>query len=614
MKEQHSRWLVLGVASLAVFMFFLDATIVNISFPALRAAFPSASQGSLSWVLNAYTITFAALLVAAGRTADLVGRRRTFLTGLAIFAAASALCALAPSVALLIAGRAAQAVGGAMVVPSALGLVLPEFRPEERGTAVGIWSAVAAVAAAVGPTLGSGIVDLGGWRWIFLVNLPVGIAAILMGRAVLRESSDPAATRPDLLGALGLGAAMALLALGVVEGGEWGWSSARTASVFLIALAGLVAVLVRSARHPSPIVDVRLFRIRSFGTANTASLLFGIGFFASMLNGVLFLTGVWGYSMLKAGLAITPGPIAAGVLAAIGGRIADRRGYRAVVVPGCALAAASAVWLLAFAEPEPQYLLVWLPASLLMGAGIGLGFATLGGAAVSSLPPSWFALGSGVLSTSRQFGGAIGVAALIAVHASDQLNGPMVAFDRSFVLIGASVLAAGLVSLRLSQGSAEPRTASLEADLVEPLHPEGIHWSPVSSDGHDATNTLGESIHRFLAAYKAGWADPASGALAGIWAEDAVMMHPELAEPMQGRAAIMAYLTDILRIVPDLSVTPLASAANGSTVFVHFKARATVAGEPIEWEGVDRFELGDGVAVAGRGFFDTALIRQALTR
>ena len=467
------RWIVLSTASLAVFMFFLDATIVNIGFPALRDAFRSSSTEALSWVLNAYAIVFAALLVAAGLRADRVGRRATFLTGVAVFTGASALCGLAPNVGLLIAGRALQAAGGALLVPSALGLVLPEFGVHERGTAVGIWSAVAAVAAAIGPTLGSGIIELGDWRWMFFVNVPIGIGTIFLGRRVLRESKDPSARRPDAAGVIGLGIGMAALALGIVQGGDWGWSDPKVVGSFVLGVALIAAVVARSNTHPSPVLDVALFRVRSFAAANVASLFFAVGFYASMLNGVLFLTGVWGYSLLRAGLAITPGPLTAAVAAGIGGRLADRRGYRAVIVPGCLLSVAGSIWLFSVVETSPAYLAVWLPAQILMGAGIGFGFATLGGAAVSSLPPANFGVGSAILSTFRQFGGAIGVAALIAVLGTPQPGEVLAAFDRAFLLVGAAILMSGLVSAAIQK----PKHISLGEHAPAGVVPEVVAGS-----------------------------------------------------------------------------------------------------------------------------------------
>src|SRR5215212_7086682 len=249
-------WKVLLVTAVAVFMSFLDATIVNIAFPDIERSFPEASLGDLSWILNAYNIVFAALLVPAGRVADMVGRRKMFFIGLATFLAASALCAFAPNVELLIAARVLQAVGGAIVVPTSLGLMLPEFPPAKRATG--------AVAAATGPSLGGVLVDLTSWRWVFLVNLLIGIPAVFPARRLLVERLDEGAHRalPDALGVVLLTAAVGLLSLGIVKGPDWDWDDRVIGSVVAGAVL-LVAFLVRSRRHRAPVIELSLFRIRS---------------------------------------------------------------------------------------------------------------------------------------------------------------------------------------------------------------------------------------------------------------------------------------------------------------------------------------------------------------
>src|SRR5215207_6296706 len=242
-------WKVLLVTSVAVFMSFLDATIVNIAFPDIERSFPEASLGDLSWILNAYNIVFAALLVPAGKVADIVGRRKMFFVGLWTFLAASALCAFAPNVELLIAARVLQAVGGAIVVPTSLGLMLPEFPPAKRATATAIWGATGAVAAATGPSLGGVLVDATSWRWVFLVNLLIGIPAVFPARRVLRETrEDHPGPLPDMVGVGLLVGGVGLLSLGIVKGEEWGWGGGRVIGSLLAAVLLLVAFFVRSAR------------------------------------------------------------------------------------------------------------------------------------------------------------------------------------------------------------------------------------------------------------------------------------------------------------------------------------------------------------------------------
>src|SRR3954453_18237690 len=409
-------WKVLLVTSVAVFMSFLDATIVNIAFPDIERSFPDASLGDLSWILNAYNIVFAALLVPAGKVADIVGRRKMFFIGLWTFLAASALCAFAPNVELLIAARVLQAVGGAIVVPTSLGLMLPEFPASKRATATAIWGATGAVAAATGPSLGGVLVDATSWRWVFLVNLFIGIPAVFPARRLLVERYDEAAHRvlPDALGVVLLTAAVALLSLGIVKGPDWGWGDRVLASA--AAGAGLlVAFLLRSRRHPAPVIELSLFRIRSFAVASTAVFVFSVAFYALLLCNVLFLTQVWDYSVLKAGFAVTAGPLTAAVFSVIGGRLSDAYGQRVVAVPGGLTFAAGALLLTIMPGLEVNYWGHIFPAMVVSGAGIGLTFASLSSAAVAQLPSHRFSTGSAVSTCFRQLGAVVGVSLLVAV-------------------------------------------------------------------------------------------------------------------------------------------------------------------------------------------------------
>src|SRR4051812_41000495 len=314
------KWQVLLVTSVAVFMSFLDVTIVNIAFPDIRASFPETSLSDLSWILNAYNIVFAALLVPAGRLADRTGRRRTFVAGLVLFLAASVAAGLAPTVEVLVAARVVQAVGAAALVPTSLALLLPEFPLAQRATATGIWGAMGAIAAALGPSLGGTLVNAAGWRWVFFVNLAIGLPALIPARRLLRESREPnPGPMPDAVGVALLVAGVALLSLGIVKGQEWGWGSARVVGTLGAAVLVLVLFALRSSRHPAPVVEPALFRVRSFAVANAGAFAFALGFYAFLLGNVLFLTGVWHYSVLTAGFAMTPGPLMAAVGAVTGG-------------------------------------------------------------------------------------------------------------------------------------------------------------------------------------------------------------------------------------------------------------------------------------------------------
>jgi EmrB/QacA subfamily drug resistance transporter len=406
---------VLAVGSASSFLVYLDATIVNVAFPDIRASFSGATLAGLSWILSAYGLVFAALLVPGGRYADVVGGRRLFLAGLAAFTFGSVLCAAAPSVPLLVAARVLQAGGGALLVPASQLLVMAAFPPEQRMKVIGVMAGVAALASALGPVLGGLMVDLGGWRLVFLVNLPIGLAALVLGRRMPAPPPGSLVRRPDLLGSALAVAAVGALALGAVQGPVWGWGDPRTIGSF-VASAVLTPLLVwRCARHPAPVLELSLFRGRSFSTGNAGALLLGTSFFGLVLANSLFLTQVWGYSVLKAGLAIAPGPLASAVAAIVAGRFTDRVDPRRFILPGAVTSAVSAVWLATQVGAEPAFVAEWLPATLLMGVGVGLGFATIVAVCVRDLGPAQLGIGSGMSATTRQLGAVLGVAVLVAI-------------------------------------------------------------------------------------------------------------------------------------------------------------------------------------------------------
>lgn len=413
--RDRRRPLAIATACLGGFLAFLDATIVNTAFPSIATSFADASLAQLSWVLDAYFIVLAALLVPAGGLADRFGRKRVFLAGTLLFAAASLACALAPSWQLLVAARVVQGAGAAIVVPVSLALILPEFPVARRAAAVGMWGASAALAAAGGPALGGALSQLADWRWVFLVNVPLGLLTWALARRALVEQADERADGlPDLLGAVLATAGLGLLALAIVEGGGWGWTSPRVLGAAAAAVVLLALTAVRCAVHPRPIVDPSLLRIASFRRANAGLLLVAMGFFSTILANVLFLTSVWEYTLLAAGVAVMPGAIFSALAAVPAGRVADRHGHRAVIVPGCLLYVAG-IMVVRGAGAEPDFLGTWLPAMALNGIGLGMAFPTLGAAALRDVPPERFASASAISSAFRQFGGVLGTAILFAV-------------------------------------------------------------------------------------------------------------------------------------------------------------------------------------------------------
>jgi EmrB/QacA subfamily drug resistance transporter len=438
---------VVGVLSLAVFMSSLDLFIVNLAFPYISRDYPGTSLSSLSWVLNAYTIVFAAVLVPAGRWADRIGRRRLFSGGLILFSFGSVLCGLAPGVAALIAARVIQAAGAGAMVPASLSLLLAAVPPPVRPKALGTWSALGALGAALGPVIGGALVQVD-WRWVFWINVPVGVAAVFLAARVVPESKDPNVSgRPDILGAGLLAAAVGLVALALVKAPEWGWGSASFLGLLAASVVCGAAMVYRSRRHHSPVIELELLRSRTFSGSFAASILYYAGFGAFVLSSVEFLTGVWHYSAVEAGLAIAPGPLMVLPFARL---VAPRLtallgGPGRVAVIGCFVnALAQALWLWRI-QVAPSYVSHLLPAQLLGGAGVGLTIPSLLGAGSASLTPARFGTGSGILNTGRQVGTVLGVAGLVAILARVSPD-PLAAFRGGLVLVIAFFAAAGVVS------------------------------------------------------------------------------------------------------------------------------------------------------------------------
>ncbi|WP_436792893.1 MFS transporter [Actinospongicola halichondriae] len=407
-------WPIFAVTVAAAFMVALDLSIVNVAFPSIRTSFVDVSNATLSWVLAAYSVVFGALLLGAGRIADRSGRRRIFLTGLAVFALGSLVCGAAPTVLVLIGGRAVQAVGAALLMPASLALLLAATAPRARAQVVAMWGGISALAVATGPSLGSLLIDAGGWRWAFLVNLPIVMMVGALTRRIVPESQT-GGPLPDLVGIGIVTAAVGALALAITQGSDWGWSSVSVVTLFGLSVGLLPVVIARSRRHDAPAIDLDLFRIRTVAIANAATLLYAIGFFGMLLANVLFLTSVWGYSTLAAGLAITPGPLVVAVLSGPAGRLAGRHGYASVLVAGGVIFAAGLAWYVVLVGEEAQFLTHWLPGSLLVGVGVALSFPVLSAAAVADVPPERFAVGGAMNQTARQLGAVVGVAVLIAV-------------------------------------------------------------------------------------------------------------------------------------------------------------------------------------------------------
>lgn len=436
------------LASVASFLAYLDVTVVNVAFPQLERDFPAASLSPLSWNVTAYAVAFAALLAPLGRVADLAGRRRVFVWGISTFAAGSALAAAAPGVDTLIAARAVQGVGAAAMIPAALGIVLATAPPERRAAAVGVWGAAGSLAAAAGPTVGGVLVDAFGWRAVFLVNLPLAGLAIAGAVRRLPAFAPRPAQRQDVAGAALFVGALGVLVVGLTQTGPWGWGDPGTLAL-LGGGVGLAAVaLARAARHDAPAVEVRLLGDRRFAIATAASVFAGASLFAWLLFGVLFLTGVWHYSILRAGLAVSPGALVSVAASLAAGRAAQHGRAGHAVVAGGVIVALTAFALALVLPDDPAYLAVWLPAGVLSGLGIALVLTGLVSAGAAALPAERFAAGTGLNLTARQVGGAIGIAIAASILTASAAD-PAAGFARVFALCGAFALLAAVAGALL---------------------------------------------------------------------------------------------------------------------------------------------------------------------
>ncbi|WP_051022471.1 MFS transporter [Nocardia pneumoniae] len=438
---------VLAIVSVGVLLSSLDLFIVNVALPDMATDFAGAKLSGLSWVLNAYAIVFAALLVPAGRLGDRSSIRTTFLLGLAVFVIGSALCATAWDVGSLVVFRVLQAVGGALLTPASLGLVLAASPPQRRAAAVRLWVAFGGLGAALGPVLGGVLVEFG-WRWVFLVNVPIGLVAVVVGLRMLPDPPGDGGRLPDLIGATLLVGAIAALVLGLVKGEDWGWSAAGVLAAFATAAILTVAFLVSSSRHHSPVVDPALLRAPNFALMTGNAVFFNVAFGAMLLSVVLWAQNVWGWSALRTGLAIAPGPLMVPVVAVLAGRLIGRIGAGPVIAAGGITFGAAMLWWAQAITLQPDYVGGLLGGMLVSGIGVGLTLPTAFAAGTSGLPPQRFATGSAVLSMARQIGLAVGVAVLVAVLGSPA--GPeatLDAFQRGWYVTAAVAVIAGLVGI-----------------------------------------------------------------------------------------------------------------------------------------------------------------------
>ncbi len=447
-RTSRSPWPTFVLCALASYITTLDISIVNVAFPEIVRVFRT-TRADASWIVTIYNICFAGLLIVSGKTADQFGRKRMFMSGVAVFAIGSAACAIAPNLLTLIVGRMVQGVGGAMLAPASLGLLLAAFPPEKRSSTVALWGVFGALGIASGPSLGAVLITLTDWRAAFYINLPVCLIMLWFGRIHFAETPRVAREhRPDLFGAALVTLSLGALALGLSRSEVWGWGDARTIGSLVTAVVAAPLFWQRQKRHPDPILDLSLFRSRPFKAANLSSLFFYGAFAASGLNNVLFLRQVWDYSLLRAGLLSALPPATVALLAPQFGKLSRRYGFRPFVVAGPLIFTAASLCLWGFLDSTPR---PWL--FLLIGELVAVGVAAFipvnTAASVSDLPPDRLSIGGAVTNTSRQVGSVIGIAALVAVLGSPTTRSALLAaHQRGFLLnavFGVVAAAVGLI-------------------------------------------------------------------------------------------------------------------------------------------------------------------------
>ncbi|HVH52268.1 MAG TPA: DHA2 family efflux MFS transporter permease subunit, partial [Gaiellaceae bacterium] len=414
--EENKKWWTLAAVSFGLFMIMLDNTIVNVALPTIERSL-HLKISELEWVVTGYALTFGALMLTGGKFADLLGRRAVFVGGLVIFTLSSLACGLAGSASVLIAARVVQGIGAALMNPSTLSIITVTFPPKQRGTAIGIWAGISALALAIGPLTGGLIVERINWNWIFFINVPIGVLAILAAFAFIPESRDTSAEqKPDVAGQITSALGLFALSYGLIEANNYGWTSGRILGSFVVAAVSLVAFIVLEMRQRLPMLDLSLFRNRGFAGANTVMGFVGLAMFGIFFYVSLYTQQVLGFSPIQAGAAFLPWTVLIILLAPVAGKLSDRLGPRRFVTTGMAILAGSMVVFAQSGVGASYWAL--LPGMLLGGLGMSIAMAPTTAAAMHSVSPDKAGVGSAVLNSMRQVGGSLGIAIMGAIVAS----------------------------------------------------------------------------------------------------------------------------------------------------------------------------------------------------
>jgi EmrB/QacA subfamily drug resistance transporter len=446
--EEQRKWWTLAAVAFGLFMIMLDNTVVNVALPSIQRDL-GADLSSLQWIVTGYALTFAALMLIGGKLADAYGRRLIFVVGIAVFTLSSLACGLAGSEEVLIGARVVQGAGAALMNPATLSIIAATFPPRQRGTAIGIWAGVSALALAIGPLVGGLLTEHVGWEWIFFVNIPVGIVGIAASLLLIEESKDSTHERLDIPGLLTSALGLFALTYGLIEANTYGWGSARIVGSFAVAAVSLAAFLVLERRQRAPMLDLSLFRSGTYTGANLVVLfvalaMFGVFFFVS-----LYMQNVLGYSAVEAGAAFLPLTILIILVAPIAGRTSDRVGSRWLMTAGMTLLAVQLVYFSQLSANADFWNL--LPAMLIGGVGMALTMTPSAAAATRAVPVDKAGVGSAVLNAFRQVGGSVGIAlmgAIVAAEVGDRptVEGFMDGFERSLLVAAAIALVGAVVA------------------------------------------------------------------------------------------------------------------------------------------------------------------------
>jgi EmrB/QacA subfamily drug resistance transporter len=451
---ENRKWWTLAAVAIGLFMIMLDNTVVNVALPSIQHNL-GIGLSELEWVVNAYALTFGVLLLSGGKLADLLGRRAIFIAGLVIFTGASLWCGLAGGAASLIAARTVQGVGAALMNPATLSIITATFPPRQRGTAIGIWAGVSALALAIGPIVGGVLTEKVSWSWIFFINIPVGVLGVLAARVFIDESKDTSREqRLDLPGLVTSGIGLFALTYGLIETNTHSWTSARVLTLFAIAVAALVAFVLLEQHQRLPMLDLSLFRNPTFAGANAAMLLVGLAMFGIFFYNSLLLQGVLGYSAIETGATFLPLTVLIILVAPIAGRFSDRIGARWLMGAGMTLLAVS-LTLFGTLDARSSFWNI-LPGLLIGGIGMATTMAPTTAAAMGSVPVAKAGVGSAVINSMRQVGGSLGIAvmgALVATRVSVPQTNPLwagefvVGYHRAVHLGAALVLVGAIISV-----------------------------------------------------------------------------------------------------------------------------------------------------------------------